>query len=102
MSGLASAFAPLINTIPADIQEKVSPHVLRHTKAMHMTQTDINPIYIRDFLGHIDLKTTGVYSKASIEMKRKALEKVSPDVYPKQSAIWSQDAGPMDFLHSLQ
>lgn len=92
----------LAKYIPADFQAKVSPHVLRHTKAMHMTQADINPIYIRDFLGHADLKTTGVYSKASVEMKRKALEKLNPDVLPKRSTLWSQDAGLMDFLHSLE
>jgi len=51
----------------ADIEEldKVTPHIYRHTKAMHMTQADINQVYIRDFLGHVDLKTTEVYSKSN-------------------------------------
>jgi len=69
---------------------------------MHMTQANVNPINIRDFLGHADLKTTGVYSKASIEMKRKALEKLNPDIIPKKSMTWNQDAGLMDYLHSLK
>ena len=43
---------------------------------MHMTEADINPIYIRDFLGHTDLKVTQIYSKTSVEMKRRALEKL--------------------------
>ena len=30
---------------------KISPHRMRHAKAMALTQADINPIYIRDFLG---------------------------------------------------
>ena len=44
---------------------------------IHMTEADINPVYIRDFLGHSDLKTTQIYSKSSVEMKRKALEKLT-------------------------
>lgn len=43
--------------------EEISPHKIRHTKAMHLTEADVNPIFIRDFLGHTDLKVTEVYSK---------------------------------------
>ena len=41
--------------------QQVSPHKLRHTKAMHLTEADVNPIFIRDFLGHTDLKVTEIY-----------------------------------------
>lgn len=34
------------------LPEKISPHVFRHTKAMHLLQANINLVYIRDFLGH--------------------------------------------------
>jgi len=81
---------------------RVSPHVYRHTKAMHMTQADINPIYIRDFLGHVDLKTTAVYSTASVEMKRKALEKLNNVVLPEIPQHWGNDSSLMDFLLSLK
>jgi len=80
--------------------EKISAHVFRHSRAMALTQADINPIYIRDILGHADLKTTGVYSKASIEMKRKALEKVEPKSIP-DAPDWTSDTGLMDFLKNL-
>ena len=40
---------------------KITPHVLRHTKAMHLLQSGVNIVYIRDILGHVDLKTTEVY-----------------------------------------
>ena len=58
--------------------DHVTPHIIRHSKAMHLTDADINPIYIRDFLGHSDLKTTQVYSKTSIAMKKKAIESLVP------------------------
>src|SRR5437870_9551180 len=32
---------------------------------------------IRDFLGHVDVKTTEIYARANLEMKRKALEKAA-------------------------
>jgi site-specific recombinase XerD len=57
--------------------EKVTPHVIRHTKAMHTYEAGNNLIYVRDLLGHEDVKTTGVYARASLKMKRQALEQVS-------------------------
>ncbi len=57
--------------------EEISPHRIRHTKAMHLTEANINPIFIRDFLGHTDLKVTEIYSKTSVKMKREALEKLN-------------------------
>jgi transaldolase len=53
---------------------KVSPHVFRHTKAMHLLQANVNPIYIRDFLGHASVTTTEIYARADDRMKRQALE----------------------------
>jgi site-specific recombinase XerD len=78
----------------------ISAHVFRHSKAMALTQADVNPIYIRDILGHADLKTTGVYSKSNIEMKRKALEKVEVNSIP-DTPDWTSDTGLMDFLKNL-
>lgn len=82
----------------------VSPHRLRHTKAMHLTEADINPIFIRDFLGHTDLKVTEVYSKTSVKMKRAALEKMNSgkhDVVPEK-ADWTEDESLMDWLARLK
>ena len=53
----------------AELDTHVSPHVLRHTKAMHLLEAGINIFYIKDFLGHEDISTTEVYAKASIEME---------------------------------
>lgn len=80
--------------------KNIPPHVFRHSKAMHLTQADVNPIYIRDILGHADLKTTGVYSKSNIEMKRRALEKVENRAIP-DAPDWTADNSLMEFLRSL-
>ncbi len=80
-----------------------TPHILRHSKAMHMTEADINPIFIRDFLGHTDLKVTQIYSKTSVEMKRSALNKlVENEVIPKEKQKdWTNDTNLMDWLNQL-
>lgn len=64
--------------------DKMSPHVLRHSKAMHLLQSGVNLIYIRDFLGHSSVTTTEIYAKANPEMKRKAIEDASSKVLPKE------------------
>lgn len=53
---------------------KITPHVLRHSKAMHLYQAGVNLVYIRDILGHVDISTTDIYARSDIESKRKALE----------------------------
>jgi len=52
----------------------ISPHTLRHTKAMHLLQSCVPLVMVKDFLGHVDLKSTEFYVQADLEMKRKALE----------------------------
>lgn len=80
----------------------ISPHQLRHTKAMHLTEADVNPIFIRDFLGHTDLKVTEIYSKTSVKMKREAIEKMDKkDIVPTDTKEWNEDSELMTWLKSL-
>ncbi|NMP25056.1 tyrosine-type recombinase/integrase, partial [Sulfobacillus harzensis] len=60
---------------PGALPDTVSPHCFRHSKAMHLLQAGVNLVYIRDLLGHVDLKTTEIYARIDSEMKRKALER---------------------------
>jgi integrase/recombinase XerD len=84
---------------------EISPHRMRHTKAMHLTEADINSIFIRDFLGHTDLKVTEVYSKTSVKMKRAALEKMNSgkhEIVPEKANDWTEDESLMDRLAGLK
>jgi len=60
--------------MPALRGKRISPHTLRHTKAMHLLQAGVSPVTIKDILGHAHLKTLEVYVQADMEMKRQALE----------------------------
>ena len=60
------------------IPQKVTPHIFRHTKAMHLLQANVNLVYIRDLLGHSSVTTTEIYARADTTLKREALEKANP------------------------
>jgi site-specific recombinase XerD len=79
---------------------KISPHILRHSKAMHLLQAGVNLIYIRDFLGHVHVETTEVYAKTDTEMKRKAIESVHIRVAP-DLPNWADDKDLMSMLVNL-
>jgi len=81
--------------------QSVSPHSLRHTKGMHLLQSGISLEIIRDFLGHVDVKTTQIYARANLEMKRKALEKVADDTPLPNIPSWKQNKSLLEWLHSL-
>jgi integrase/recombinase XerD len=79
----------------------ISPHILRHSKAMHLYEAGVPLPYIRDILGHVDLSTTEIYARASTEAKRKALEAAYPGIVTSDLPEWNQDAGLLDWLTNL-
>jgi len=64
---LASATCPSLNS------KTVSPHVLRHTTAMHLLQSGVEVSVIALWLGHESPSTTHLYMTADLDMKEKAL-----------------------------
>ncbi len=68
--------------MPSLRRKGVSPHTLRHTKAMHLLQAGVSPITIKDILGHAHLKTLEVYVQANLEMKRAAIEGTPSPIRP--------------------
>ena len=84
------------------VPPKVNVHMFRHSKAMHLLQAGVNLIYIRDFLGHVDLKTTEIYARADTETKRKAIENAYPDLIDNNLPDWSQDQALLSWLSELK
>ena len=81
--------------------QKISPHSMRHTKGMHLLQSGVSLEIIRDFLGHVDVKTTQIYARANLEMTRRALEKVAGDSPPASLPPWQANKSLLDWLLSL-
>jgi site-specific recombinase XerD len=85
----------------SSLPARISPHVLRHTKAMHLLQSG-NPMpAIQAILGHADIKTCGIYANADVEMKRQALEKAAPLAPAAALPSWRSNQRLMDWLRSL-
>jgi site-specific recombinase XerD len=85
----------------AVVPTSVTPHVLRHTKAMHLYQSGVPLVYIRDLLGHVNIETTDVYARADTEMKRQALEKAYPQITTAELADWNENEGLLEWLNNL-
>ena len=83
------------------VETQITPHIIRHSKAMHLLRANVDRNYIRDFLGHVNTSTTEVYAKADAEMKRKALEKAQFDVPLENQTTWQKNENLMSWLQSL-
>ncbi len=75
-----SGVAHILRTIAAkaDLQprhaRRVTPHVIRHTTAMHLLESDVDLTTIAAWLGHAQLDTTHGYVEITLRMKLKALD----------------------------
>lgn len=86
---------------PELIPDVVSPHSLRHSKAMHLLQSGVNLVYIRDLLGHVSVKTTETYARADSMMKRSALENAYQAPFSSQMPVWQQNNELLAWLKQL-
>ena len=86
------------------IPGSISCHSLRHSKAMHLLQSGVNIVYIRDLLGHVSTQTTDIYARADSKQKREALEKAYLDLVPEKArkSEWEKNQGLLDWLKGLQ
>jgi site-specific recombinase XerD len=90
------------STDPTLTDAQLSPHAMRHSRAMHLYDAGVPLPYIRDILGHADLSTTEIYARASTEAKRKALEAVyDQQVVSAELPEWNQNPDLLTWLTSL-
>src|SRR6478752_6348171 len=80
---------------------RVTPHILRRSRAMHLIQAGVNLIYVRDLLGHADIATTEIYARADAETKRKAIENAYQPLTPDTLPDWTADTSLIGWLDSL-
>jgi site-specific recombinase XerD len=90
---MSQAVRKAAQVCPSLRTRRVSPHVFRHTTAMHLLQSGVDITSIALWLGHTSILTTHKYIQADLEMKKKTLNrlkepKVKPSAYrPKDSLL---------------
>ena len=87
------SYGETAKTICPNIPDRVHPHLLRHTRAMHFYRNGMPLALLSELLGHADPETTKIYAYADTEMKRAAMEKADAKrTYNQESApIWEND-----------
>jgi integrase/recombinase XerD len=88
----------------ARTSRRASPHIFRHTAAVHMLEAGVEANVIRGWLGHADLSTTNRYAEINTNAKMQALRTTEP---PDTSTghhthpIWRSDESLLNWLSSL-
>jgi integrase/recombinase XerD len=87
------------NTHPELTKRRVSPHIFRHSIAMHLLQAGVDITVIALWLGHESPSTTHMYVEADLAMKERALKSIQA---PKTAALRYRPADSvLQFLQSL-
>jgi integrase/recombinase XerD len=97
--------AQLIKTGADGKPRHISPHVWRHSTAVHLLESGVEVNVIRAWLGHASLETTNRYAEITIRTKQAALEKCVPpatgDQRMPRKAPWQSDSDLLKWLQSL-
>ena len=77
---LELAVARATNQAPSIVKKRISPHIIRHTTAMHLLQSGVPFNVIALWLGHESTTTTHRNVEADLAMQAKALARLeAPD-----------------------
>jgi site-specific recombinase XerD len=81
----------------------VSPHIFRHTTAVHLLEAGVEINVIRGWLGHVSLETTNRYAEITIRTKEQALTQCSPPITGERFRPhpWRNDVALLNWLQSL-
>ena len=84
---------------------RLSPHVVRHTTAVHLLESGVDANVIRAWLGHVSLETTNRYAEVNIRMKEAAMALCAPlpaesPASPRKS-VWHREPDLLKWLESL-
>jgi integrase/recombinase XerD len=86
------------------LHRRMSPHVFRHTCAVHLVEAGVELNVIRGWLGHADLTTTNRYAEINTKAKEAALRACEPPGTSEGSRgrpVWRSDETLLNWLASL-
>lgn len=90
---------------PTARRRRITPHVFRHTTAVHLLEAGVEVNVIRGWLGHADLSTTNRYAEINTRAKEAALRACEPppeasEGFPRRP-VWRSDDALLSWLASL-
>lgn len=81
--------------------KRVTPHGLRHTRAVTLLESGVDQATIALWLGHESVETTQVYLNASLRLKEQALERTRPGTRGGGGYRYKPDDRLLVFLEGL-
>jgi len=95
-------YGDMAKTNCSDVPDRLTPHMFRHARALHLYRNGMPLPIISEFLGHASLQSTQVYAYADTEMKRKAIEKARGSTnIPNEIPSWQTDDDIIKKLYGL-
>ncbi len=90
------------NRRPFRETRRITPHVLRHSTAVHLLESGVELNVIRGWLGHVSIDTTNRYAEITARMKEDALKLCQPlGDAGNGNQSWRQDSNLIAWLESL-
>lgn len=59
---------------PNQFRHNYTPHSMRHTTATHMLEAGVPLVVVKNFLGHVSLQTTQIYTEISQDTVNRQLK----------------------------
>lgn len=102
---LVRRHADLLSTGSKPSPQGLSPHVFRHTTAVHLLEAGVEVNVIRSWLGHVHLDTTNRYAEINVPLKEDALRACQPPTSSSAALprrpVWRDDEALLKWLDSL-
>lgn len=86
---------------PEKFKDNYSNHSMRHSRAMHLLESGVNLIYIRDILGHVSVTTTEIYAKTNPLVKEKQIIEHSKHLNVENKYSEEDKNSLLEFLNTL-
>lgn len=84
---------------------RVTPHLFRHTAAVHLLEAGVEVNVIRGWLGHVRLETTNHYAQLTLRGKLAAMHACEPpsdtSVGARRRSGWKEDQQLLAWLNAL-
>lgn len=94
-------FQQAARSCPSLTKKRLSTHSFRHTTAVHLLESRVDPNVIKAWLGHANLSSTSHYLDTDLNHKRRILDQFAPPHYVTSSLEPKKNDPPDKILNWL-